>query len=127
MYFPFVVAFALYLPTSSAFLTVPKCLISTGASLRDLDNLATGASLPESSRCFVKCVGEESGLILDGTLHSEHFKALPMVSRLKPDVFIDVRRCLETVQGIKIESCEDIDNLNACMEIVYRQKYFASQ
>ncbi|ERL84153.1 hypothetical protein D910_01519 [Dendroctonus ponderosae] len=86
------------------FLTVPKCLISTGARIKDLHNLATGDSLPESSRCFVKCVGEESGLILDGTLHSEHFEALPMVSRLKADVFVDARRLKITFPITKVYS-----------------------
>nr|QKV35002.1 Odorant binding protein 27 [Dendroctonus adjunctus] len=123
MHFLFIVALTLYLPISNGFLTVPKCLISTGARIKDLDNLATGNSLPESSRCFVKCVGEESGLIRNGILHSEHFDAFPMVSRLKGDVLVDVRRCMESVQGIKIESCKDVDNLNDCMKIAYRQKY----
>lgn len=97
---------------------ISTCLYSSGAGLTEVRNMLKGEPMTLSGKCFLKCVGEKSELIQNGTLHSEKIESVPKISSLNSKTKSKIRKCLKEFQGSEIKDCDDVGIIEKCLRLI---------
>lgn len=97
---------------------IPTCLYSSGADLTEVQNMLRGEAMTGPSKCFIKCIGEKSGLIQNGILHPENLDSVPKLSTLDSNTKRNIRKCLKGFQESRIQSCDDVEIIEKCLRLI---------